>query len=255
MSANNISNFTRSVSDKGYHILKNVFTNKQILELNRPLQLDNYKEYISFNKGMKGYRIKKNIDNYIIFLTNKETEKKLISNTIKVFKDTEFYKNNLLDFSNNGWNAVRVNMPNKKHKNVHWHQDLQTPLENKDEIFKNHFYTFWIPFTSVSKKNSLEILPYSHEKTVFNNHYRLGIPLPKIYRELPSIKMNFDAGDILVLDNLTFHRSVFNTSNLLRISVDLRFSNNTPSLFKTHFKLKKRMFFNDLKKFIKKVVP
>tara|TARA_X000000950_G_C13873282_1_gene643790 strand:- start:1379 stop:2155 length:777 start_codon:yes stop_codon:yes gene_type:complete len=236
---------------KGYVIIEGVFNSDQIKELHKPLKLERYSKYISSSLNMRGFKTKKNITDYLKYLNSQTVNEKIIKNTKKIFETTNFFKNKMKYFSNIDWNALRVNVPNDKYKNVHWHQDIQTPLENKQDFYKNKFFTFWIPFTSVSEKNSIEILPYSNKNIVFNNHYRKDIPIPKIYKKNKSIKVKINAGDLVILDNFTFHKSILNTSKLLRISVDLRYSNNKSCNLKIHYRLKSRIIFESVKGFLK----
>ncbi len=246
--------FFNDLKKNGFVIIRNVFSKAMIKKLQKPLKLNSFKKNVAVVDQSEGFNVKDNFEDFLKFLGEKKNSEEIIKNTKRVFESTSFFKSKLTFFKIIEWNALRVNVPENKYKNVYWHQDIQTPLESKNELYKKKFYTFWIPFTAVNKENSIEILPNSNKKIVFHNHYRVDFPLPKIYQKIKPYKIKINAGDMVVLDNFTFHKSILNISKLLRISVDLRYSNSLNCNFKIHYKLKKRMLMNDIKKIFKKVL-
>lgn len=82
-------------------------------------------------------------------------------------------------FESVNWNQIRLNFSSKRYKATSWHQDLQTPYENNLSFYKDNFYTFWTPLTSVNEQS---YCLKRTEKKLFNNHYRYNLPVPKIYR-------------------------------------------------------------------------
>jgi len=58
----------------------------------------------------------------------------------------------------------------------------------------------------------------------------------------------------VILDNCLFHRSIPNTSTLLRVSVDLRYKNKENFKYKISYKLRYRVYKNKCKQILKNVM-
>lgn len=121
--------------------------------------------------------------------------------------------------------AVRPKIPSDKRTTVLWHQDSHyygkdtTPLS---------IITVWIPLVPATTENGcMQVIPGSHrwgyqeaEMDPEHNAYR-PIENPEKRGTPRACEMN--VGDVLMFNNLTFHRSTENYSESTRWSVDLRY--------------------------------
>ena len=237
--------------EQGYSIVNNAFSLEEFKEFRKIINDTPFKPFDINKDSFKGIEIPKEKIEKIKAEFDKETEKKIIEHTLKHFKNTDFFKNNFKGYLNNGWNAFRINFPYQKFKNVAWHQDIQTPIENNLSFQNKKFLTFWIPFTNVDENNSIEILRMKNNKKVYSNHYRIDMQLPKELRSNEKYKVKISACDLVILNNFTFHRSVPNVSDMTRASIDLRFASNQHQDYKLDFGLKYRILKNRIKNFIK----
>lgn len=244
---NNLENY-------GYTIVKNAFTEIETKNLISIFENPELKQFLTLDKNNCGFTTndgkKDNLQD--LLKSDSNMNKEIINHALSSFEKTKFFKENLSNFETNGWNGLRVNVPSQKFKNVCWHQDIQTPIENKMDIEDKKFYTFWIPFSSVNENNSIEIVNMPFTNKVFHNHYKINIPLPKIYRNSEIHKVKISLGDLVILNNSTFHRSTWNQSNFIRISADLRYTNNEKTSFDASFLLRMRIFKNKIKNLVKK---
>ncbi len=134
----------------------------------------------------------------------------------------------------NGDYWIRFKMPTGGESVFPWHQDSIYYNGNADSgqqvIFseESQILTVWIPMVDVDEHNGcLQIIPGSHKRGLRpprrDENGRL-IPIEDIesWSEVQNVRMK--VGDVLVFGNLTFHRSLENTSENIRWSVDLRYS-------------------------------
>ena len=73
-----------------------------------------------------------------------------------------------------------------------------------------------------------------------------------MYRNSEIHKVKISLGDLVIINNSTFHRSTWNQSNFIRISVDLRYTNNEKTNFDKSFLLSMRIIKNKIKNLIQK---
>jgi phytanoyl-CoA hydroxylase len=133
---------------------------------------------------------------------------------------------------------VRVDMPNDEKFSFKSHQDYPFNLGSKNSIVA------WIPLQTVTKENgAIQIARSSHKnfktylygknnkfnidigknvkkKIIDKNHYKLSLDDKKFNFE--SIKLKF--GQVLIFSQFLVHKSGENTSNRIRFSVQLRYT-------------------------------
>ena len=120
---------------------------------------------------------------------------------------------------------VRPKLPDHALTVVPWHQDAGYMEPQCDTVLQ---LTLWIPLIDATVKNGcLEVIPYAHKGGVYRHRSVKGRPYLDIPDDaLPNIKpvplpVNF--GGVLLLTNLTPHRSTPNRTNQVRWSVDVRY--------------------------------
>ena len=126
---------------------------------------------------------------------------------------------------------IRPKLPDRPEGIVPWHQDSGYFHTCAD----HHLVpTCWVPLMNATiKAGCMEVLPRSHKRGVFR-HYKANLLAPSLTvhpDHLPEIKpvpVPVDIGDIVLLTNMTPHRSTDNTTNYIRWATDLRY--NTPEV-------------------------
>jgi len=119
---------------------------------------------------------------------------------------------------------VRPKLPDHDRTLVPWHQDAGYMEPKCDSVLQ---LTIWIPLIDATVENGcMEVIPHAHRDGVF-----LHRPSERFYLEIPDdalpqvdpvvVPVNF--GSVLLLTNLTPHRSIPNVSNQVRWSVDSRY--------------------------------
>jgi phytanoyl-CoA hydroxylase len=120
---------------------------------------------------------------------------------------------------------VRPKLPGQMLTTVPWHQDsgYYGPMSRVDTI-----PTVWIPLVDVDARNGcMQVVPGSnhagmidHEKANDEGDFLVlrGEPDPAQVLTVP-----MRPGDVLVMHNLTWHRSLMNHADTVRWSIDLRF--------------------------------
>ena len=135
-----------------------------------------------------------------------------------------------IQFNGDFW--VRPKLPNEKLTTLPWHQDsaYMPHTENDTHL------TVWLPLVDVKTGNgALQFLPGSHKAGLQTYHRVPGeafaVPvLPPTASNTDIDTLEMQKGDLLVFNNLVFHRSLFNRSDMIRWSVDFRFSPTGTSL-------------------------
>ena len=135
-----------------------------------------------------------------------------------------------IQFNGDFW--VRPKLPNEKLTTLPWHQDsaYMPHTENDTHL------TVWLPLVDVASENgALQFLPGSHRSGLQTYHRVPGeafavpvLPPASADSEIDTLEMR--KGDILVFNNLVFHRSLVNQSDTIRWSTDFRFSPTGTSL-------------------------
>ena len=125
----------------------------------------------------------------------------------------------------NGDYWVRTKLPNESLTTLPWHQDsgyygAQTAPE--------HILSVWAPLVDVDEHNGcMQFLPGSQRwgllPTVKDND-RHNIPTEDIETRGRVETLRMKVGDVVAFHNLTFHRSLMNSSPDIRWSIDLRYS-------------------------------
>lgn len=134
----------------------------------------------------------------------------------------------------NGDYWVRFKMPTGKQSIFPWHQDSiyyngnADPNQRVTLSEQSQILTIWIPMVDVDERNGcLQVIPGSHKQglrpSLRDENGRL-VPVEDVERWGNVENVNMRVGDILVFGNLTFHRSLENTSEEIRWSIDLRYS-------------------------------
>ena len=136
------------------------------------------------------------------------------------------------DIQFNGAFWVRPKLPNEKLTTLPWHQDsaYMPKTENDTHL------TVWLPLVDVKVENGpLQFLPGSHKSGLQTYHRVPGeafavpvLPPDSSNTDIDTLKMK--KGDLLVFNNLVFHRSLVNQSDIIRWSTDFRFSRTGTSL-------------------------
>ncbi len=135
-----------------------------------------------------------------------------------------------IQFNGDFW--VRPKLPNEKLTTLPWHQDsaYMPHTENDTHL------TVWLPLVDVEVENgALQFLPGSHTSGLQSYHRVEGetfavpvLPPTSSHTNIDTLEMK--KGDLLIFNNLVFHRSLLNRSNTIRWSVDFRYSRTGTSL-------------------------
>ncbi len=120
---------------------------------------------------------------------------------------------------------IRPKLPGWDRGEVPWHQDPGYTLAHCD---RHLIVTCWLPLVDATLDNGcLHVIPTVHTDGILR-HFTGGhagfLEVPSDH--LPAAKpvpMPMNAGDVLLLTNLTPHASFANTSDEVRWSVDLRY--------------------------------
>lgn len=124
----------------------------------------------------------------------------------------------------------RAQFPTLKQSVFNWHQDegVQYAMEVKDLAYWQPI-TLWVSVNDSNIKNSIELVPNSHKGYLEHHRYVDGqghfyAELPKNYRhQINTIKVKANFGEGVFFHSLTFHRSIVNSKNLPRYSLDIRY--------------------------------
>lgn len=135
-----------------------------------------------------------------------------------------------IQFNGDFW--VRPKLPHEKLTTLPWHQDSAYMPNTKNDTH----LTVWLPLVDVNTENgALQFLPRSHNSGLQSYHSVKGeaFAVPEIsptssYNDIRTLEMK--KGDILIFNNLVFHRSLMNRSDTVRWSVDFRYSRAGTSL-------------------------
>ena len=132
---------------------------------------------------------------------------------------------------NRGGDGIRIDYPSEKKFMSPWHQEYPTQLGSIDGL------VFWSPLVTITADiGPLEVCPGSHKEGFVPIAYETDPEKPTAYtmrladeaavinRYTPQALL-CNAGDLLVLDFLTLHRSGFNHSSRARWTMQLRYFN------------------------------
>ena len=135
-----------------------------------------------------------------------------------------------IQFNGDFW--VRPKLPNEKLTTLPWHQDSAYMPNTETDTH----LTVWLPLVDVKPENGpLQFLPGSHKSGLQTYHRVPGetfaVPvLSPTSSDIDIHTLEMEKGDLLVFNNLVFHRSLLNCSDIIRWSVDFRFSPTGTSL-------------------------
>ena len=129
-----------------------------------------------------------------------------------------------IQFNGDFW--VRPKLPNEKLTTLPWHQDSAYMPDTENDTH----LTVWLPLVDVKLEHGpLQFLPGSHTSGLQTYHRVPGetfaVPvLPPTASDTDIDTLEMKKGDLLVFNNLVFHRSLVNHSDSIRWSTDFRFS-------------------------------
>jgi ectoine hydroxylase-related dioxygenase (phytanoyl-CoA dioxygenase family) len=217
------------LKEKGYIVIKNFFTKKQVKEL-----LKSYEKNIDYCNSLMSSSKKNSLDKKYLYLEKKNknlksksydlskyhpslfqlaTDKKLMTILESVFKETFF-----LDFP-----QIRID-DNKNSFMLPMHQEIFGQMSRK-------LLTLWCPLTDVSKKNgTLTIQSDSHKMGVLGHEFiylnnRQHHAVKKKYINKKKIKyFNLKSGDIVLFDPYLIHGTGKNFSNKIRWTFIARYN-------------------------------
>ena len=118
----------------------------------------------------------------------------------------------------------RAKLPAEKVTTAPWHQDSGYMPETADL----DLLTVWFPLVPVHASNgALQFVPASHSLGVQEYHKEEG----EIYSTTdfgPAadeiVTLDMEPGDFVIFNNLVFHRSTINEADMVRWSLDFRYS-------------------------------
>ena len=122
---------------------------------------------------------------------------------------------------------MRPKLPHRPEGIVPWHQDSGY----FDLCGDNHLIvTAWIPLMNATVETGcMEVLPQSHHHGVLRHYWaETSAPSLSVHPEhLPGndpVPVPADVGDVVLMTNLTCHRSTDNVSDLIRWATDIRYN-------------------------------
>ena len=148
----------------------------------------------------------------------------------KVLNVVELLIGSEIQFNGDFW--VRPKLPNEKLTTLPWHQDSAYMPHTEHDTH----LTVWLPLVDVKAANgALQFLPGSHTAGLQTYHRVEGeafaVPvLPPTSSDTDIDTLEMKKGDLLIFNNLVFHRSLLNHSDAIRWSVDCRYSQTGTSL-------------------------
>ena len=122
--------------------------------------------------------------------------------------------------------VVRPKLPDQVKAVVPWHQDLAylKPEEAGETLIVN----FWIPLVDATTENGcMQVIRGSHRAGLLPHDHRQSIYIGVAEADLPEgeiVTCEVDEGDALLTMERMLHRSIPNTSDTVRWSVDTRYS-------------------------------
>jgi phytanoyl-CoA hydroxylase len=121
--------------------------------------------------------------------------------------------------------VLRAKLPDHEETVVPWHQDLAylVPEEAGDTLVVN----FWIPLVNATPANGcMQVLRGSHRAGLLPHTHRESIYKGVAEADLPEgevVTCEVDVGDALMTMERLLHRSIPNTTDTVRWSVDTRY--------------------------------
>ena len=122
--------------------------------------------------------------------------------------------------------VLRAKLPDQEETVVPWHQDLAflIPEEAGETLILN----FWIPLVKATVENGcMQVIRGSHRAGLLAHDYRVFSHIGITGADLPDgeiVTCELDVTDVLMTMERTIHRSIPNTSDTVRWSLDTRYS-------------------------------
>ena len=141
------------------------------------------------------------------------------------------------EIASNPCQNSRIKQPEKRilSKNIHdglvgrtpWHQDAG--VMSKEGQKGTDLVTCWIPFTKTRIENGCMLAVKESHKLGLVNHItgskgQVEIKGKEMIDKLPSVALEANVGDIILLNKYLLHCSLPNKSKDFRISMDLRYN-------------------------------
>ena len=127
-----------------------------------------------------------------------------------------------IQFNGDFW--VRPKLPDEQETTLPWHQDSGYMPDTAD----HNLLTLWMPLVETNAENgTLQFLPGSQKMGIqdhptFSGSFRTTTFDPAAEAEIDTVAMS--PGDFVLFDNLVFHRSTVNRADMVRWSIDFRYS-------------------------------
>ena len=121
--------------------------------------------------------------------------------------------------------ALRPKVPQDKRTTVLWHQDSH--YFGQDSAAER-IVTVWIPLVDAREENGcMQVIPQSHDwgyvDAEIDPDHQAYKPIEDPETRGTPMSCEMDVGDVLIFGNLTLHRSLPNSSDHTRWSIDLRY--------------------------------
>ena len=125
--------------------------------------------------------------------------------------------------------SVRPKLPNDRRTEVLWHQDAGYTDQCADVL---HMMNVWVPLVPANKENGcMQFIPGSHKLGVVRHHkeeFYLQIDQSDLNAVSDqAILVETQPGDVVIFNNLLFHRGLPNQSDHIRWSIDFRYQDAT----------------------------
>jgi len=127
----------------------------------------------------------------------------------------------------NGDYFVRPKVPHEDLTTLPWHQDsfYYGSAANDDTVYK--ILSFWIPLVDVDEHNGcMQVIPQSHKWGLIPCK-KTGDkiePVENVEEKGEVVTARMKAGDVLIFNQLTMHRSLPHNSTGVRWSIDIRYT-------------------------------
>ena len=237
-----IKKLLKNYNKNGYIILKNFFQEKLLKEIQDTIFRVSFEFFDETIKKNIGNIYNKNFHKALIDLRDKKPKQfgalfDTINNSaiiskivgqeklLKLVSQLNNVPTSLLSY--NGA-KIRLDCPDDNRNNLSWHQDRSYYYQNEDG---DKGSVCWIPLTNVSKKmGSLILCEKSHKIGFLNsklitkkNHSPIYLVPNEYSKKYKNKHSSLREQDLLIFKKNLIHRSGFNSSNLLRFSLQIRF--------------------------------
>jgi len=226
----------RDFETEGYAVIRGLFSEDDLAEVHGAL-LDRYSRYFQFGaSGSLAERVQAarllddsaqtRVDDLRPLVRRLARESaqftELFTRVLEPQEPENLELSQFCDFRINVPRAARLRKPTA------WHQDIQTDYCYFPEQMKSASATCWVAVSRARTTNSIEIIPRSHQPRRiygqdFRNHHFDPMRLRESVLWEEPIAIEAECGDVVVMDQFLWHRSVANSSGETRFSFDVRF--------------------------------